>query len=294
MRTVKQVSELTGISIRTLHYYDEIGLFKPSEVTESGYRLYDDNALQTLQQILFFRELDFPLEDIKLVMLNPNYDKKQAFENQRRLLRLKRDRLDDLLAMLDKLIEGEEYMSFKEFDMSEYTNALEEFIETRSDEIIRYGGDLEEFNHVLETLKSDDPKRIEAAKMAIRQYGSIEKYTEAMKKNMENFPEVMKQMYSVKDDAVNTYVEKSNELMKRLTVDLDKDAACEEVQRTVEELVALGETYSNGIDMGDNYWRSMADSYTSNPAYIEVTDRKYGKGASAFIGNALKAYCNTR
>ena len=83
MRTVKQVSELTGISIRTLHYYDEIGLFKPSEVTESGYRLYDDNALQTLQQILFFRELDFPLEDIKLVMLNPNYDKKQAFENQR-------------------------------------------------------------------------------------------------------------------------------------------------------------------------------------------------------------------
>lgn len=67
MRTVKQVSELTGISIRTLHYYDEIGLFKPSEVTESGYRLYDDNALQTLQQILFFRELDFPLEDIKLV-----------------------------------------------------------------------------------------------------------------------------------------------------------------------------------------------------------------------------------
>ena len=158
MRTVKQVSELTGISIRTLHYYDEIGLFKPSEVTESGYRLYDDNALQTLQQILFFRELDFPLEDIKLVMLNPNYDKKQAFENQRRLLRLKRDRLDDLLAMLDKLIEGEEYMSFKEFDMSEYTNALEEFIETRSDEIIRYGGDLEKFNHVLETLKSDDPR----------------------------------------------------------------------------------------------------------------------------------------
>ena len=117
-------------------------------------------------------------------MLNPNYDKKQAFENQRRLLRLKRDRLDDLLAMLDKLIEGEEYMSFKEFDMSEYTNALEEFIETRSDEIIRYGGDLEKFNHVLETLKSDDPKRIEAAKMAIRQYGSIEKYTDLTGKSI--------------------------------------------------------------------------------------------------------------
>lgn len=67
MRTVKQVSDLTGISARTLHYYDEIGLFKPSKVTESGYRMYDDHALAVLQQILFFKELDFSLKDIKLI-----------------------------------------------------------------------------------------------------------------------------------------------------------------------------------------------------------------------------------
>ncbi len=63
MRTISQVAELTGISTRTLQYYDEIGLLKPSELTESGYRLYDDEALQKLQQILFFKELGFKLKE---------------------------------------------------------------------------------------------------------------------------------------------------------------------------------------------------------------------------------------
>ena len=65
MKTVKEVSELTGVSIRTLHYYDSIGLLRPTEITESGYRLYDDTALERLQQILLFRELQFPLKEIK-------------------------------------------------------------------------------------------------------------------------------------------------------------------------------------------------------------------------------------
>ena len=72
MRTVKEVSELTGISARTLHYYDEIGLFPPTDKSEAGYRLYDNSALEILQQILFFREFDIPLKDIKAVMKNPS------------------------------------------------------------------------------------------------------------------------------------------------------------------------------------------------------------------------------
>lgn len=71
MRTVKEISDLTGISVRTLHYYDEIGLLKPTEKSEAGYRLYDDKALETLQQILFFREFDIPLKEIKAVIENP-------------------------------------------------------------------------------------------------------------------------------------------------------------------------------------------------------------------------------
>lgn len=94
MRTVKQVSDLTGISVRALHYYDEIGLLKPSEITEAGYRLYDDEALKILQQILFFKELDIPLKDVKEIMLSPYFDKMQALKNQKKLLLLKRKRLE--------------------------------------------------------------------------------------------------------------------------------------------------------------------------------------------------------
>ena len=81
MRTVKEISGLTGISVRTLHYYDEIGLLKPTQKSDAGYRLYDDKALETLQQILFFREFDIPLKEIKAVMDNPVLERNQLFDN---------------------------------------------------------------------------------------------------------------------------------------------------------------------------------------------------------------------
>lgn len=90
MKTVKEVSELTGISARTLHYYDEIGLFPPSEKSETGYRLYDDKALETLQQILFFREFDIPLKEIKTVMENPSLNRNRILRMQREMLVEKR------------------------------------------------------------------------------------------------------------------------------------------------------------------------------------------------------------
>lgn len=84
MRTISQVAQITGISIRTLQYYDEIGLLKPSGRTPSGYRLYDDEALQELQQILFFKELGFPLKDIREILENPDFDRIAAFRRQKR------------------------------------------------------------------------------------------------------------------------------------------------------------------------------------------------------------------
>ena len=90
MKTVKEVSELTGVSIRTLHYYDSIGLLRPTEITESGYRLYDDTALERLQQILLFRELQFPLKEIKEILDSPNFDKDKCLEQQITLLQLKK------------------------------------------------------------------------------------------------------------------------------------------------------------------------------------------------------------
>ena len=94
MMTVKQMSSLTGVSVRTLQFYDEIGLLKPTQVTEAGYRMYDENTLAVLQQILFFKELDFTLKEIKAIMASPLYDRKDAFEKQRELIQIKRDRLN--------------------------------------------------------------------------------------------------------------------------------------------------------------------------------------------------------
>ena len=116
---INEVSKLTGVTVRTLHYYDEIGLLKPSEVTESNYRLYDETALQSLQEILFYRELEFQLSEIKEIMASPSYDRDFALKQHKDLLQKKRDRLDGLIHLVDQTIKGEMKMNFKPFDMSE-------------------------------------------------------------------------------------------------------------------------------------------------------------------------------
>jgi len=225
MKTVKQVSELTGISVRTLHYYDEIGLFRPSEVTESGYRLYDEDALETLQQILFFKELDFSLKDIKWIMTSPNYDKKKTLENQKKLIQAKRDRLDRILDLLDKLIKGEKCMSFKEFDMSEYFQALDEFKEKYPKEVIKHWGSMDEFEAMINGLKSNEA---EIAQMAEIQYGCTEDNIKAMKENLQNFSDKMESLNVPKDQA-DAYLKRSDEIMTKLLSDLTKDPTSNEI-----------------------------------------------------------------
>lgn len=124
---ISEVAKLTGITVRTLHYYDEIGLLKPSEITESGYRLYSKDSLETLQQILFFRELDFPLNEIKEIMINLNYDKMEALNKQKELLVKKRQRIDSLIGLINSTIEGEDNMSFKEFDMKDIEESKKKY-----------------------------------------------------------------------------------------------------------------------------------------------------------------------
>ena len=130
MMTVNEVSKLSGVSIRTLHYYDTIGLLHPTEVTEAGYRLYDDAALERLQQILLFRELEFPLKEIKGVLDAPNFDRNKALEQQIELLTLKKEHLENLInfARGIKML-GVKHMDFSAFDtrkMDEYSERAKE------------------------------------------------------------------------------------------------------------------------------------------------------------------------
>ena len=126
-RNIGEAAALTGVSIRTLRYYDEIGLLKPCEVTAAGYRLYDEAALQTLQQILFYRELEFPLSDVQRILSSPDYDRREALVRQRALLQLKRERLDALIRLADQNIGGTENMSVQEFDKTAIEQAKEQY-----------------------------------------------------------------------------------------------------------------------------------------------------------------------
>ena len=102
MKTVKEISDLTGISVRTLHYYDEIGLLHPTNKSDAGYRLYDDKALETLQQILFFREFDIPLKEIKAIICNPTLDRNKILQMQRKMLVVKKERMEHLISVIYK------------------------------------------------------------------------------------------------------------------------------------------------------------------------------------------------
>lgn len=116
---INEVAKLTGVTVRTLHYYDQIGLLKPKKVTEAGYRIYDEESLKVLQQILFFKELEFPLTEIKEIMKNPSYDQQEALSKQRELLLKKREHIDGLIKLTEQSLKGVTTMSFKEFDQSE-------------------------------------------------------------------------------------------------------------------------------------------------------------------------------
>ncbi|MDE6893005.1 MAG: MerR family transcriptional regulator, partial [Lachnospiraceae bacterium] len=128
MRTVKEISDLTGISVRTLHYYDEIGLLAPTEKSDAGYRLYDDKALETLQQILFFREFDIPLKEIKAVIENPALDRNHILLMQRKMLTMKKERMERLIASIDNILKGEKKMDFEVFSKTELEGMADDMI----------------------------------------------------------------------------------------------------------------------------------------------------------------------
>lgn len=116
---IKEFAGLAGVSVRTLHYYDEIGLLKPAHVDkETGYRYYDETSVLRMQEILFYRELDFSLKSIKEILSSPDYNNTAALKKQQTLLMLKKERLERLIAAIDGAVKGEIIMPA--FDNSEF------------------------------------------------------------------------------------------------------------------------------------------------------------------------------
>jgi len=127
--TIGALSGLSGVSVRALHHYDQIGLLRPSEVANTGYRYYDDAAVERLWQILFFRELDFPLHDIAEILSSPEFDRMRALKEHQNLLMQKRERLDRLVTLVSNAMKGETTMEFKPFDTSEIDATRKQYAE---------------------------------------------------------------------------------------------------------------------------------------------------------------------
>ena len=186
MKTVKAVSQLTGVSVRTLHHYDAIGLLRPTATTASGYRLYDDRALERLQSILLFRQLQFPLKEIREILDSPDYDRDRALEQQIRLLELQKEHIQQLLDLArDIQSTGGSKLNFTAFDttkLDEYaaqakaawghTAAYREYAEKARDrsreEEIEMGAALMEVFRAMGAIRNKGPEGPEAQALVER------------------------------------------------------------------------------------------------------------------------------
>ena len=161
---INELVKLSGVSARTLRYYDEIGLMKPSKIEQNGYRRYSEKDINRLQQILFYRELDFKLEEIKTLMEHPNFKIKEALKNQYALLEKKRNYLNSMLVTIDqtiKMMEGELKMT-NEQKFEVFKNKLIEENEQKFGEEIKAKYGEEQVEASQEKLKNMNEEQYES------------------------------------------------------------------------------------------------------------------------------------
>ena len=279
MRTVKEVSKITGISVRTLHYYDEIGLFKPTLVSEAGYRLYDDKALERLQQILFFREFDMPLLEIKAVMENPALDRDTILRSQKKMLQLKKDRLNRLISSIDDILKGENEMDFAMFDKAEIEEMCRAIVENLKEEalagITSEYGNLENFQkHFVEN--ASDPSVQENFKKVVEWYGNKDAAMNAVKNP--NGAEV-----------VQAYQNRIDGIYHKIADKKGTDTASFEIKSLIGELDFVSKQLYQMPDV-KKLMLDMAELYLNDESMKKTMDARYGEGAAEYIGEAVKEF----
>lgn len=279
MRTVKDVSKLTGISVRTLHYYDEIGLLKPTSCSATGYRLYDDKALERLQQILFFREFDMPLLEIKAVMENPALDRDTILRSQKKMLQLKKDRLNRLISSIDDILKGENEMDFAMFDKAEIEEMCRAIVENLKEEalagITSEYGNLENFQkHFVEN--ASDPSVQENFKKVVEWYGNKDAAMNAVKNP--NGAEV-----------VQAYQNRIDGIYHKIADKKGTDTASFEIKSLIGELDFVSKQLYQMPDV-KKLMLDMAELYLNDESMKKTMDARYGEGAAEYIGEAVKEF----
>ncbi len=279
MKAVKEVSKITGISVRTLHYYDEIGLFKPTEVTEAGYRLYDDKAIEKLGQILVFRELELPLADIKLIMDNPDLDSNTSLAKQREMLLLKKQKIERIIASIDDMLKGDLNMDFAIFDEAEIHGMVIEMCrnmnESRKKILIDYYGSLKEWEKHMMDSASDEKVQKNFAKM-VEWYGD----KDSVKETVKNQP---------KSEVFAAYQKRMDDIQKRTAAKQGTDVNTFEVRQLIGEYDFVAKQLYQ-VEDAKALMLDLAKGYQEDEALAKGVDSVYGEGSANYIGKAIEAF----
>ncbi len=282
MKTVKEVSELTGISVRTLHYYDEIGLFRPTEVKETGYRFYDDKAIDKLGQILVFRELDLPLADIKLIMDNPDLDRNMVLAKQREMLRAKSQRIERIIASIDEMLKGDQNMDLTVFDETEirtmFTDMLQNVNESQKQIFINLYGSIEAWEQHMMKAASDEKVQKNFAKV-VEWYGD----KDAAKESIKNQPN---------SEVFAAYQKRIDDIQKRIAEKKGTDVTSFEVRQLIGEYDFVAKQLYQVKD-AQSLLMDIAKCYQENEELMTALDSVYGSGSAKYIGEAIESFYTT-
>lgn len=282
MRTVKEISDLTGISVRTLHYYDEIGLLKPTEKSDAGYRLYDDKALETLQQILFFREFDISLKEIKAVLDNPALDRNQILQVQRKMLVTKKERMERLIASIDDILKGENKMDFTIFTKTEVEEMFQTMLgympENMRNIAIKEFGSIEQWKkHYMEVVSSEEMQKGYAK--VVEWYGGKDKFLSVART-------------PVSKEVAESYNKRIEAILQKLIAKQNCDIDSFEVKELVGEYGFVMKQFSQ-IKEEKGFMMAQAQYYR-NEKIRPMIDEKYGEGASDFFARAIESFYTNR
>ena len=282
MRTVKEISDLTGISVRTLHYYDEIGLLKPTEKSDAGYRLYDDKALETLQQILFFREFDISLKEIKAVLDNPALERNQILQVQRKMLVTKKERMERLIASIDDILKGENKMDFTIFTKTEveemFQTMLKHMPENMRNIAIKEFGSIEQWKkHYMEVVSSEEMQKGYAK--VVEWYGGKDKFLSVART-------------PVSKEVAESYNQRIEAILQKLIAKQNCDIDSFEVKELVGEYGFVMKQFSQ-IKEEKGFMMAQAQYYR-NEKIRPMIDEKYGEEASDFFARAIESFYTNR
>ncbi len=277
MMNIHELAGISGVSVRTLHYYDKIDLLKPCCTEQNGYRKYNEDSLLRLQQIMYYKEMDLPLKQIKQIMNQPNFDQKSAIHHQKELLTAKRNRLSRLIEQMEQILKGDNVMDFSVFEHKEleevYRSRFEQMDEYFQQSFIKEHGSIDAFiEHAVKNAA-----KIKAS--AIKHYGSFDKYIEYLKqapmpkegmgKLQMELDNIVSQIAAYKNDEV------SNPEVQKLV---------EAWKKTAQEIFRMSDT---SVDISETF-RKIYQGYINSPEIIKIMDKTYGEGSTVFVGRAME------